>query len=95
MSAKENLLGWYHIDETWNLYVDAEDPIDESHRVLRAVHVDFICVDEPPEDAPTDAPYHVDHYGRDGTLITSLRLDAEDIEPELRDRETTDRPWHL
>lgn len=77
-------LGWYHIDDVWNLYVDG---------ALTKVHVDYICVDESPDGS--DSPYHVDHYGRDGTLITSLRMDADDIFPEIRNREPVGRPWHL
>lgn len=78
----EDLLGWYSIGETWNLYVDGG---------LAKVHVAWICVDEPTDGTG----YHVDHYGGGGELITSLTLDHDDIEPELRDRETEDRPQHI
>lgn len=85
-------LGWYHIDAVWNLYQD-EETDGEVKRVLTQVHVDYICVDESAEGS--NAPLHVDHYDRGGGLITSLKLDEDDIKPELRDRETTDRPLHI
>lgn len=84
---EESDLGWFHIDEVWNLYQDAED----GRRSLVETHVDYICVDEHY----TGNGYVVDHYDRSGDLITTLHLDADDIEPEVANREPTDRPYHI
>lgn len=83
---EESDLGWYYIDAMWDLWLDGE---------LHNVHVDFICVDEAAYENERGTTYVVDHYNRNGGLITTLRLDAGDILPEIRDKETTDRPWHI
>lgn len=75
-------LGWYYINEWWNLYLDGN---------LTEVHVDFINVDE----AARGEGFVVKHYDRGGQMLTSLRLDADDLEPELNSRTTTSRPLHI
>jgi len=75
-------LGWYYIGEVWNLYLSGD---------LQKVRVEYINVDEKAE---SDG-YLVNHYGRDGEHLTAHTLDAGDLKPELQDRETTDRPWHI
>lgn len=95
-TADDVELGWYHIDEVWQLYVDEYDEaLGETKRVLRPVRVDFICVDETPDDYEGEGDYHVDHYDTSGDLITSLRLTADDVRDQTSDREPTDRPWHI
>lgn len=75
-------LGWYHIDEIWNLYIDGD---------LQKYHVEFINVDEK---AGTTDEYVVSHFDKTGKLTTKT-LDAEDLNHELRGRETTDRPAYV
>lgn len=79
---EENNLGWFHIEETWNLHVDGN---------LRKREVYCICVDEAAEGDG----YIVDHYDRAGDRITSLRLEADDIRPEVEGREPIERPMHV
>ena len=89
-------LGWYHIDEVWHLYVDVEDGIDDTHRRLKHVRVDYINVDEHPDDRDAEeGTYHVDHYDPSGDLITSASVTEEDLRDVVGDRETTDRPMHI
>lgn len=92
----EFALGWYHIDAVWQLYLDQYDEaLQETKRVLRPVRVDYICVDETPDDYEGEGEYHVDHYDRSGDLLTALRVDAATVEDMVDDRETTDRPMHI
>lgn len=82
MTLEESNMGWFHIGEVWSLWIDG---------LLTKVQVDFICIDE----AADDDGYIVDHYARNGSLIKSERLEAEDIRPEVESRAATDRPQHL
>lgn len=78
----ESDLGWYIIEETWNLYIDG---------TLTKTAVYAI---EVGEKANGDG-YVVRHYDRRENLLTTVTVDADDILPEIRDRETTDYPWGL
>lgn len=76
----ESSLGWFHIEEVWNLYVEGD---------LTKVEVYAINVDEAAEGDE----YVVDHYNRTGDIITTERLTADDLRPELRDREPVSDPF--
>jgi len=81
MKEKEDMLGWYYINETWNLFLEGE---------LTKVHVDFINVGERERKNR----YLVKHFNRNGELIKTLTLDKEDIDM-LENREKTVRPMHI
>lgn len=76
----ENNLGWFHIAEVWNLYVEGD---------LTEVEVYAINVDE----AADGDGYIVDHYDRGEDIITTLRLSADDILPVVREREPVSHPF--
>jgi len=89
-------LGWYYVDRVMNLYVDEYDEaLQETKRVLSYVKVEYLCVDEHPDEFMRDDGYNVKHFGRDGELITTLSLTEEDLKDEIGDLEPTDRPMHI
>jgi hypothetical protein len=76
----ESELGWYIIEEHWDLWLDGEI----TEKEVYAIYVD--------EAAHSDG-YVVEHFDRRGELITTERLTANDIAPEIEDRETVSHPF--
>jgi len=76
-------LGWFYIDEKWDLFIDGEHEKD--------VHVDFINVGEK---AHGDG-YVIKHFDRAGELLTTVTVDEEDLSDVVGSRSPTDRPAHI
>jgi hypothetical protein len=82
----ESELGWYIIEEEWNLWLDGG--LEE--REVYAINVDEVAegVDEVKGE-----DYVVKHFDRRGELITTERLTDNDIAPEIEERETVSHPF--
>jgi hypothetical protein len=85
-TLSESELGWYIIEENWSLWLDGG---------LEQREVYAINVDEAAEgvDEEAEQNYVVKHFDRRGELITTERLTASDIAPEIEERETVSHPF--
>lgn len=80
--AKDIVLGWYQIEENWDMHIDGE---------LTNKYIDYIHIAEKTDEHN----YRVEHYGADGELIADYLVHEDDFGEELSDYYGVTSPSHI